>query len=61
VRRAKALRERLNAIVTAKCPVAGPKGKGSVWVAPNFKADVAYRGLTMAGELRHASFKGLVE
>ena len=58
---AAALRERLDAIVTEKCPVAGLKGKGAVWVRPDLRAEIAYRGLTSAGELRHASFKGLVE
>ncbi len=58
---ATALRKRLDAIVTAKCPVAGLKGKGTVWVSPDLQAKIAYRGLTTAGELRHASFKGLIE
>ena len=58
---ATALRKRLDAIVTVKCPVASLKGKGAVWVAPDLRAEIAYRGLTRAGELRHASFKGLVE
>ena len=58
---AAALRKRLDAIVTTKCPVAGLKGKGAVWVSPDLRAEIAYRGLTTAGELRHASFKGLIE
>ena len=58
---AAALRERLDAIATPKCPIAGLKGKGAVWVSPDLRADIAYRGLTTTGELRHASFKGLVE
>jgi bifunctional non-homologous end joining protein LigD len=35
------------------------KVKGAVWVTPELQAQVAYRGFTTAGELRHASFKGL--
>jgi bifunctional non-homologous end joining protein LigD len=31
------------------------------WVRPELSAVVAYRGFTTAGELRHASFKGLRE
>jgi bifunctional non-homologous end joining protein LigD len=58
---AKALRDRLDRIVTTRCPVAGLKGKGSVWVTPDLRAEIAYRGMTSAGELRQASFKGLVE
>ncbi len=58
---ATALRKRLDAIATTKCPVAGLKGKGAVWVSPDLRAEIAYRGLTTAGELRHASFKGLIE
>ncbi len=56
---ATALRARLDRIVTTRCAVAGLKGKGAVWVTPDLKARIAYRGLTTAGELRHASFKGL--
>ena len=58
---AAALRKRLDAIVTPRCAVAGLKSKGAIWVAPDLKARVAYRGLTTAGELRHASFKGLAD
>lgn len=58
---AKALRERFDAIVTVKCPVPGLKGNGAVWLSPDLRAEIAYRGLTSAGELRHASFKGLTE
>jgi bifunctional non-homologous end joining protein LigD len=53
------LRGRLDAIATSKCSVAGLKTKGAVWVRPELKAEIAYRGMTTAGELRHASFKGL--
>lgn len=55
------LRSKLDAIVTPKCAVVGLKTKGAVWVRPKLKAEIAYRGLTTGGELRHASFKGLVE
>ncbi len=55
------LREKLDAIAAARCAIAGLKVKGAVWVAPDLRAEIAYRGVTTAGELRHASFKGLTE
>ena len=55
------LREKLDAISTPRCAIAGLRVKGAVWVAPDLRAKIAYRGVTTAGELRHASFKGLVE
>jgi bifunctional non-homologous end joining protein LigD len=55
------LRAKLDAIVTPKCGVAGLKAKGAVWIRPDLQAEIAYRGTTTAGELRHASFKGLQE
>ena len=56
-----ALRTRLDRLTAAKCPVAGLKVAGAVWVAPDLRAEIAYRGVTTAGELRHASYKGLAE
>lgn len=53
------LRARLDVIVTSKCAVAGLTTKGAVWVRPDLRAEIAYRGVTTTGELRHASFKGL--
>ena len=58
---AAALRARLDRIATQRCPIAGLKVSGAVWVTPDLRAEIAYRGTTTAGELRHASFKGLVE
>ena len=58
---AAALRGRLDTIATRKCPVAGLRGKCAVWDTPDLPAEIAYRGLTTTGELRHASFRGLVE
>ena len=55
------LRQRLDAIATPRCAVAGLKVRGTVWVAPDLRAEIAYCGVTTAGELRHASFKGLVK
>ena len=55
------LRQRLDKIATSRCAVAGLKVKGAVWVVPDLKAEIAHRGVTIAGELRHASFKGLIE
>ena len=56
---ATALRARLDRIVTPRCPIAGLKVAGALWVSPDLRAAIAYRGTTTAGELRHASFKGL--
>ena len=58
---AEALRERLDRLRAERCAVAGLKVSGAVWVSPDLRALIAYRGLTTSGELRHASFKGLVE
>ncbi len=58
---AAALRERLDSIRSERCAVAGLKAGGAVWVSPDLRAEIAYRGVTTAGELRHASFKGLTE
>ena len=58
---AAALRERLDRIKAPACAVRGLKVGGAVWVSPDLRAQVAYRGVTIAGELRHASFKGLEE
>jgi ATP-dependent DNA ligase len=33
--------------------------RGAVWGRLELRAEVAYRGFTTAGELHHASFKGL--
>ena len=54
------LREKLDAIVAARCAVAGLRVEGAVWVALNIRLEIAYRGVT-AGELRYASFKSLKE
>ena len=58
---AEALRKRLDGIKAARCPIAGLRVGGAVWVSPDLRARVAYRGVTTSGELRHASFKGLNE
>ena len=58
---AAALRARLDRIRAPRCAVPGLKVAGAVWCTPNLRARIAYRGLTTAGELRHASFKGLEE
>ena len=50
---------RLDRIVAARCAVPGLKVKGAVWVGPDLRAKVAYRGVTTAGELRHLSFRAL--
>ena len=58
---AAALRDRLDRIVAPRCPVPGLKVGGAVWVSLDLRAEIAYRGVTAGGELRHASFKGLLE
>ncbi|WP_158810781.1 hypothetical protein [Beijerinckia sp. L45] len=55
------LGSKLDAIVTPKCAVAGLKTKGARWVRPDLQAEIAYRYVTTAGELRHSSFKRLVD
>jgi bifunctional non-homologous end joining protein LigD len=51
------LRKVLDPLAQNRSAVASLKVKG--WVRPGLYANVAYRGFTTAGELRHASFKGL--
>ena len=58
---ATSVRERLDRIRAERCAVAGLKVGGAMWVSPDLRALVAYRGVTTAWELRHASFKGLEE
>jgi bifunctional non-homologous end joining protein LigD len=53
------LRKVLDPMTQVRSAVASLKVKGAVWVRPELYAVVAYRGFTTAGELRHASFKGL--
>ena len=43
------------------CRGRGASCPGAVWVDPSLRAEVAYRGVTTASELRHASFRGLEE
>jgi bifunctional non-homologous end joining protein LigD len=53
------LRKVLDPLAEPRSGAAWPKVKGAVWVRPELYAVVADRGFTTAGELRHASFKGL--
>ena len=57
----KALRARLDGLRSPRCAVHGLKVTGAVWIVPDLEAEIAFRGITSAGELRHASFKGLIE
>ena len=57
----RSLLERFAPLVQKRCAVAGVTAKGAVWMRPELRAEVNYRGLTTTGELRHASFKGLRE
>ena len=58
---AEALRAKLDGLRAARCAIPKLRVSGAVWVTPDLKAEIAYRGVTTAGELRHASFKGLAE
>ena len=58
---AASLRARLDKIVVSRCILPGLRVAGAVWVDPSVHATIAYRGVTTAGELRHASFKGLAD
>jgi bifunctional non-homologous end joining protein LigD len=53
------LRKVLEPLAQRQSAVPGLGVKNAVWVRPELRADVAYRGFTTFGELRHASFKGL--
>jgi bifunctional non-homologous end joining protein LigD len=53
------LRKVLDPLTQTRSTVPSFKVKGAVWVRPELHAMVAYRGFTIGGELRHASFKGL--
>ncbi|KRE02298.1 hypothetical protein ASE63_08035 [Bosea sp. Root381] len=55
-----ALRKQLAALKIDK-PAVTMKRKGVIWVSPELPAEIAFRGWTDDGKLRHASFKGLRE
>lgn len=52
------LRDQLSDLLTETPPVA-KKAKEVKWVAPVLAAEIAFRGWTTDGMLRHASYKGL--
>lgn len=52
-----AMKQMLDEIQTAASPVPGLKIKGAVWVRPEVIVEVAYRGITEDGQLRHPSFQ----
>jgi bifunctional non-homologous end joining protein LigD len=53
------LRRLLDPLAQKRSAIVSLKVKGAVWVRPELYAVAAYCGFTTAGELRHASFKGL--
>lgn len=57
---ATALRKQL-ATLTIEKPAVPIKKRGMVWVTPALPAEIAFRGWTKDGSLRHASYKGLRE
>lgn len=55
------LREKLDKVRAPRCILPGLKVGRAFWVEPEYKAEIAYRGMTASGELRAASFKGLAD
>jgi bifunctional non-homologous end joining protein LigD len=53
------LLKRFQALAQKRSAVAGFAVEGAVWTRPELRAEVNYRGLTLTGQLRHASFKRL--
>ncbi|WP_180982540.1 non-homologous end-joining DNA ligase [Methylocella silvestris] len=58
---AKVLRDRLDAIRSPRCAVPKLKVAGALWTKPDLVVEIDFRGLSAGGELRHASFRGIVE
>ena len=57
---AREVRERLDALITRKCPLDVPiKIPKATWVRPVVDAEIEYSGVTDDGLLRAAVFKGL--
>ena len=57
-----ALRKQMDKLVIDKAPLAMPvRKKGYRWIKPDLIAEIAFRGWTDDGKLRHASYKGLRE
>ncbi len=57
-----ALRKQMDARIIPKAPIAMPvRKKGYRWIKPELIAEIALRGWTDDGKLRHASYKGLRE
>lgn len=57
-----ALRELMDARIFPKAPIPMPvRKRGYRWIKPDLIAEIAFRGWTDDGKLRHASYKGLRE
>jgi bifunctional non-homologous end joining protein LigD len=55
------LRRQMDAILVDKVPIKMRGRRGVRWTKPELIAEIAFRGWTDDGKLRHASFKGLRE
>ncbi len=58
---ARDLKARLDKLASQTPIISTLRINGAMWCLPELKAEIAYRAVTRKGELRHASFKGLIE
>ncbi|WP_454655025.1 non-homologous end-joining DNA ligase [Bosea beijingensis] len=57
-----ALGKLMDTLIVPKAPISMPvRKKGYRWIKPELIAEIAFRGWTDDGKLRHASYKGLRE
>ncbi|WP_020175371.1 non-homologous end-joining DNA ligase [Methyloferula stellata] len=58
---ARDLKARLDKLVSQTPIISGLRLDKAVWCRPELKAEIAYRDITRAGQLRHASFKRVTD